>query len=240
MHLDLEHPNPHFPAPPRPVRRLGCLGAILVLAAAIVVLAVMVWLGDNVPFGVVFALLLLGFGMVVGSVLLANDRLSAAPWIEGQILPARVLIAPKGPHASLVWFLFDFIPGVGLIAGLVSSHISASRNLVHVLWQRDGVVETVVLHAERHWKFYRDNLDIWACVGRKGKLVPLHDIAPRHHHQRAVPSDVVRFLDSITPTELQPLVDARKAELFEFAAKRAAKANVKAAKQTARYEKRVT
>jgi hypothetical protein len=218
--------------PPRPVRHFGCVGALIVLAAAILVFAVVVWLWDSVPFGVLFTLLLVFVGLLIGSVLIANDRLRARPWIEGQIVPARVYIAPSGPPASLVWHALGVLPVVGFLMGFVAKWAEGTRNAVHVVWCRDGRVEMATLGAGRMWKFYRERLDIWICVTPKGKAIPLQHIAPRQFHDIPVSGDATSYLDTVLPDELRTMVEARKADLIEGAMRDAAKANRRTARRT--------
>ena len=235
---DLPHPNPYFPPPPRPVRRLGCLGSLIAFAYAIGVWTLMAQLVEHVTFGVVFLLLLIGCGLAVFAILAANERLKAGPWTKGPIVPARVYVAPKGPPASLVWHVLGFIPIIGLLISAAAGWAAGPRNRVQLVYFKDGIATDAVFQADRSWKRYRDRLDIWICVNKKGEVVPLEHIAPRKFQDVEVPAEVSAWIDANLPPQYAEFVVRREQELLEPDARKAAKANTKAFKKAAVYEKR--
>ena len=231
-------PNPSFPPPPRPVRRLGCLGALIALACGFIIWTLMGYLAEFVSFGVTFLLLLVGCGFAVYAILLANDRLNAGHWILGPVLPARVYVAPKGPPTRLVWHIAGFVPIIGLLISSIAGWVSGPRNRVQLVYFKDGVATDAVFQAGRFWKRYRDRLDIWVCVNKKGEIVPLEHIAPRRFQAVEVPAEVSAWLDSHTPAQFQSMIEQRKEDLLEADARKAARANTKAFKAANRYDKR--
>ena len=235
---DFPNPNPYFPVPPRPVRRMGCLGSLMALAGGVVVWIIMGYTTEVVPLGLTFLLLILGCGFAVFSVLIANERFKSAPWIKGPVLPARIYVAPKGPPASMVWHAVGLIPILGILISAIAGWVSGPRNRVQLVWVQDGAVHDAVFQADRFWKRYRDNLDIWICVNKKGEVVPLENVAPSVFQNVEVPPEVARWLDSKLPSKYDELVEQRKQSILDDDARKAAKANTKAFKRASTYEKR--
>lgn len=225
-HDDFPKPNPYFPPPPRPRRWRGYLVvlALFVLGVADFALIPVLEFDKAGPF------LLWGLGgciCFIAAILILNDLARASVWRKGCILPGRVIREPSGPPAGAVWHLLGFIPTVGLLITFVSGWVEGSRNAAVLAVKRNGETDVLDLKTSRHWKHYRDNLDVWLLLNRKGKAVPIETVAPRKFHFVDVPDEVSEWLDEAIAPEYRPQVEQHLQEITEREMAKAAAANTR-------------
>ena len=207
-----------FPAPPRPPRRFGFIGALVALSLAIVA----GWAAFEASSAALsLGLLLVSAILFVGAIVLANDRISGV-WQTATAVPARVLKPPTGPAESAAWYALSFIPVVGLLVSYLGSSTFRRRNRMVIACLIDGVALRYELEPGRHWKHFADQVDVWLLLPRDEQLEFVQDHAPRGLHAVPVPSAMSESLDSALASDEQAAIARRLEDLFEAERRKAA------------------
>lgn len=228
------HPNPFFPMPPRPIRWRGPFTAVCVFLGGVLSFASFPLFGPEMSGWVMILAFLTGCVCFISSVLILNDTLRARLWRNGRIVPARVLSGPKGPPPSIIWLAMDITPVVGTLMSYVAGRAMEARNQTQLVVHVHGVTQVYSLTAGKHWKYYRDNLDVWALLDRKDEPKRVELLAPRAFVRLEVPRQVSAWLDEVIAPEYQSEAEQHRQQIEDKEIKAAAKANTKAFKRATR------